>query len=661
MNGGTASTNGAHATIAAMCPRITRVQWSAAAGLIALLISASAAAQPVDYRVSFPAPEHHYAQVDVTWTAVPAGPLEARMSRSSPGRYAIHEFSKNVFDVHVFNGSGQALGASRPNPYQWNVTGHDGTVRITYKVFGNHVDGTYLAVDDSHAHMNMPATLMWARGFDMRPVRITFVPPPKHSWKPATQLFPTSDPWTFTAPNLQYLMDSPTELSDYTLKSFSVKNPEGKQFTIKLAVHHDGDPSVIDEYAIAAEKIVNEAAAVYGEFPNFDNGTYTFLGDYVPWGGGDGMEHRNSTVVAEAVSFKNPQAVRSVLDALSHEFFHAWNVERIRPKSLEPFNFEDANISGELWLAEGFTQYYGPLIMTRAGVTAADPAALVRDAVFVINSRARQFRSAVEMSQLAPFADAAVAVDETNLSATFLSYYTYGAALAAALDLSLRDRSNGKITLDDYMRAMWLAHGKPGGPSPAIIAKPYTLNDARDRLAEVSGDRHFADEFFARYVEGREVPDYARLFSRVGLVLRKRNAGGAWTGILDESPGGRRRRGRNAPASAGSSAVTIPALVNWGTPAYAAGLEEGDTILAIDGKTVASIGDFQSAIRSHKPGEQVTVEFTRYGVRQRTAMTLAEDPTMEAVTVESAGGTLTADQKTMREMWLASKQQKGRP
>ena len=97
------------------------------------------------------------------------------MSRSSPGRYAVHEFAKNVFDVHAFDGKGKELTSTRPNPYQWNVTGHDGTVRIVYKVFGNHVDGTYLAVDDSHAHMNMPATLMWARGFDMRPVRVTFV------------------------------------------------------------------------------------------------------------------------------------------------------------------------------------------------------------------------------------------------------------------------------------------------------------------------------------------------------------------------------------------------------------------------------------------------------------------------------------------------------
>jgi predicted metalloprotease with PDZ domain len=657
MSGAVRPMSGTRVTIAAMVARRTLLRRTAAATLFLFAFAAAAAAQPVQYRVSFPAPEHHYAQVEVTWPAVAAATLEARMSRSSPGRYAVHEFSKNVFDVHAFDGRGNELRTTRPNPYQWNVAGHDGTVRITYKVFGNHVDGTYLAVDDSHAHMNMPATLMWARGFDMRPVRITFVPPATYTWKPATQLFPTSDPWTFTAPNLQYLMDSPTELSDYTLRSFTVKNPDGKEFTIYTAVHHDGDPALIDEYAAAAQKIVNEAAGVYGEFPNFDTGTYTFLGDYVPWGGGDGMEHRNSTVVASPVSFKNPQAARSVLGTLSHEFFHCWNVERIRPKTLEPFDFEEANISGELWLAEGFTQYYGPLIMVRAGLAPADPAALVRNALFVINSPARQFRSAVEMSQMAPFADGGASNDETNLPTTFLSYYTYGAAIATALDLSLRERSNGKLSLDDYMRAMWLAHGKPGGPSPAIIAKPYTLKDARDRLAEVSGDRRFADEFFDRYVEGREVPDYAALFARVGLVLRKRNAGAAWAGVFPQQfGGGRGRRGGGSEPPAGG--LTIPGLLDWGTPAFKAGLEEADTVTSFDGKPIGSLDDFQSVLRAHKPGDQVPVEFRRHGVAHRTTITLAEDPAMEVVTLESTGGTLPPDQKAMRDAWFASKQRR---
>jgi predicted metalloprotease with PDZ domain len=605
-----------------------------------LLASAASAQQPTVYRVSFPAPEHHYAEVEVTFHQVPAGTLEARMSRSSPGRYAVHEFAKNVFDLKAFDGKGKALETTRPNAHQWNVSGHDGTVRITYKVFGNHVDGTYLGIDTTHAHMNIPATFMFARGFDARPIRITFVPPAGSAWKPATQLFPTSDPWTFTSPNFQYFMDSPTELSDYTLRSFKVRNPDGKEFTINTAVHHDGPPSAIDEYAAGAEAIVREQGAVFGEFPEFDGGVYTFLGDYVPWGGGDGMEHRNSTVVASPISFKDPQNVRRALGTVSHEFFHAWNVERIRPKTLEPFSFEDANVSGELWLAEGFTQYYGGLIMHRAGHTPMDRAvaSMANAAQAIANGPGRQFRSPVEMSQWAPFADAARSVDPTNQSNTFISYYTYGAAVALAMDLSLRDRSNGRISLDDYMRAMWKAHGKPGGAQPGLVAKPYTLKDARDRLAEVSGDRAFADEFFEKYIEGQELPDYPKLFARAGFTLRKRNPGGAWTGIPQMD--------RENPAQIGS-------LVVWGSPAFVAGLEQGDTLLSVDGHAFTSLA---AALKDRRPGDRLAVEFRRpSGATATTTITLGEDPAFDVTPVEADGGTITPQQKAFRDAWLGKK------
>jgi predicted metalloprotease with PDZ domain len=315
---------------------------------------------PVVYRVSFPAPEHRFAQVEATFGQVPQ-PLELRMSRSSPGRYALHEFAKNVYDVHAFDGAGKALEITRPNPYQWNVTSTDGIVRALYKVYGDHVDGTYLGIDETHAHMNLPATLMWARHLEDRPARVTFVPPDGRDWKPATQLFPGDSPWTFTAPNLQYLFDSPTELSAYALREFTVRNPDGKTYTIRAAVHSSASADEVDRYAAGLEKIVNEAVTVYGEFPQYEPGTYTFLADYLPYDSGDGMEHRNSTVVTG-------RALGSALSTASHEFFHCWNVERIRPQGLEPFTFEEANMTDSLWLAEGFTQYYGVLVMTRAGL-----------------------------------------------------------------------------------------------------------------------------------------------------------------------------------------------------------------------------------------------------------------------------------------------------
>ncbi len=436
-------------------------------------------------------------------------------------------------------------------------------------------------------------------------------------------------------------MDSPTELSAQTIRTFKVRGADGREVTIRAAIHHDAGDAEVNEYVAGAEKIVREHGAVYGEFPEFEPGYYTFLGDYVPWGGGDGMEHRNSTVVAAPVSLRTPGTVADMLDTVSHEFFHAWNVERIRPKTLEPFNFEEANISGELWLAEGFTQYHGDLIMARTGLSKREEAAagLARAAVSVINNSGRQFRSAVQMSQMAPFTDAARSVDKTNFSATFISYYTYGSAVALALDLSLRDRSNGKISLDDYMQAMWRVHGKPGGPQPGLVDKPYTLADARARLAEVSGDRAFADEFFDKYIEGREVADYARLLLRAGYVFRKRNAGAAWMG----------------PANLVDGSGTISNLTPWGSPLFDAGLDQGDVIVDVEGQAVAA-GVLQAAIKTRKPGDRITVTFKRRGGATGTAtITLKEDPAFETVPVESPGGTLTPGQKAFREAWLGSK------
>ena len=113
-------------------------------------------------------------EVAVTFADVPAGTLEIVMSRTSPGRYAIHEFARNVYDVRIDDGSGAPLAADRPNPSQWNVAAHRGTVRVRYKVFGDLLNGTHLAIDETHAHLNIPAALMWARGFGERPARVTF-------------------------------------------------------------------------------------------------------------------------------------------------------------------------------------------------------------------------------------------------------------------------------------------------------------------------------------------------------------------------------------------------------------------------------------------------------------------------------------------------------
>lgn len=607
--------------------------------LLVVVFQSSAFAQtPVAYRFSFPEAAHHLMQIEATFTTVPAGPLELRMSRSSPGRYALHEFAKNVFDVRITDDAGKALVVTRPNPHEWDVTGHAGTVRVTYKVFGDRLDGTYLAIDSSHAHINMPSAIMWARGFERRPVTIRFERPTGTSWRVATQLSPGSDPLSFTAPNLQYLMDSPSEFGTFTLRSFTV-NDDRRTPVFRVAVHHTGTDAEVDALVRDVETIVREARHVFGEYPPFEGNTYTFIADYLPWAHGDGMEHRNSTVLTSSTSIQADRL--DLIDTVAHEFFHIWNVERIRPKSLEPFNFEEANMSGELWLAEGFTSYYGPLTQKRAGLMNLRSFLRAMDEAIekVTTSPARQIRSAVEMSRLAPFVDAATSIDQTNFANTYISYYTWGTALGVGLDLSLRDRSDGKVTLDDFMRALWSRFGRPGINVPGYVDTPYTLDDLKSVLGTVAGDPEFAKDFFARYIEGHEAPDYARLFARAGILV-KPNTGRAFAGelTLQDDQGGAR----------------ITADVPYGSPAYQGGLERDDVLVTVGGAKVTRAAEVEKLVTARKPGEPLPVVYERRGVRMSTALKLTDDPRLTLTPFEDAGQALTDAQRRFREAWLSS-------
>jgi predicted metalloprotease with PDZ domain len=601
---------------------------------------------PVEYTLSFPAPEHRWMQVEARFPAAPEGVLQVRMARTSPGRYALHEFAKNVFDVSAVDGRGRRLTPSRPDPHQWDFAGHDGTVVVTYKIFGDRTDGTYLGIDSMHAHINIPAALMFARGWFDRPARVTFTQPPGKTWKVATQLFPTADPLVYTAPNIHYLMDSPVDFSAHVVREFTVDDGRkrgGPPPVFRIALLHDGTDAEADVFARDVELIVRETIPIFGELPLFDTNTYTFLSTYLPWANGDGMEHRNSTSLTSSGALRSPQQRQGILGTVSHEFFHAWNMERLRSQGVEPFDFEEADMSDDLWLGEGFTSYFDSLILERAGLMPIET--FVNELAGTINtvmlSPGRIFRSPVEMSRLAPFVDAAASIDRVAWPNLFISYYTYGSAIGLGLDLSLRERSNGKITAEDYMRALWAQFGRPGQKEPGTVSTPYTIDGLKETLAKVSGDRGFANDFFTKYVEGRELVDYAPLLARAGLVLRKRAAGQAFAGQV--------------ALQAGGSALRVGGLVPWDSPLYKTGVAQDDQLVNLGGVALTSVADFESALARHKPGDRVALRYVRRdGEVVAGTITLEEDPTVEIVLVEKSGGTLTDDQRRFRESWLNS-------
>ncbi len=614
-------------------PRFSRVL-CLALGLAAASSVAARAQAATEYSFTFTDAVHHVMHVEATFHDVPRQPLRIQMSRSSPGRYAAFEYASNVFEERFTDGSGKPLSVTKPDPRSWTVNPTDGTVHVAYNLFGDRVDGTFLAIDTTHAHINFPATVMWAEGFDDRPARITFAPPAGSGWKIATQLYTTPDAQTFTAPNLQYLMDSPAELSNFVLRTFQVAplQPGGKTQTIRVVAHSQATGAEFDAYFDGVQKLVREEQAVYGELPEYEPGYYTFLEDALPWDNGDGMEHRNSTVMTGR---------KLSLATVAHEYFHNWNVERIRPEGLEPFNFRDVNMSGEMFLAEGFTQYYGNLAMLRSGITpAGDLKAFAGDLSYVLNAPGSRYRSAMDMSRLAPLVDGSSDDFPKYWGNDFVSYYSYGDVTALGLDLTLRARSNSRITLDDFMRAMWRSYGKPGGPAPGLVGRPYTIADVQAQLAAVSGDQAFAADFVKRYIAGTEKLDYAPLLLRAGFVLRKK-AGPASLGTLR--------------LTKESSGVRVTSSTIIGSPAYKAGVDLDDELLSVAGTSLAAPEDVGKALGTHKAGESVEVVFRRRGQEVRATAMLTEPAELEMVAVESTGATLSSDQRRFRDAWLGSK------
>src|SRR5690606_16788564 len=195
-----------------------------AALLLAPIAPATTFAQaPVEYEVAFPRLDDHEARIVATFTELEDAPLRVRMSRASPGRYALHEFAKNVYDVKAEDGAGRALDLSRPDLHGWDIDGHDGTVRFSYTLYGRRADGTYVDIDARHAHLNAPATFVWAKGLEKRPVRVRFALPEETPWTIATQLPSTSDSKrAFTAKDRDELLDSPIEISRLAIREWTI-------------------------------------------------------------------------------------------------------------------------------------------------------------------------------------------------------------------------------------------------------------------------------------------------------------------------------------------------------------------------------------------------------------------------------------------------------
>lgn len=582
--------------------------------------------RPVRYEVTLSNIKQHEIVISAEFPSLPQQPLVVRMPTSSPGRYALHQFAKNVYQEKAFDENGNPLKVVKTDLSTWEVTGHRGYVRFEYTLFANHGDGTYSGIDNRKLHLNMPATFVYTHTTERRPVELSFDLKDHPEWSVATQLQPIGRN-TFRAPDYYYFYDSPTMVGDIRYRQFEVES-HGKKQTIEIAAQVMDSDSLLDVYAGWVQKVVEEEKKVYGELPDYDFGRYTFLVSYNPWVFGDGMEHRNSTVCSSQGSLE--RNANQLIGTIAHEFFHCWNVERIRPQSLEPFDFDWANMSGELWLAEGFTSYYDDLMLRRAGLLSEEDyiQGLKGGLNYTINGPGRDFRGPVEMSYQAPFVDAATSIDEFNAVNTFISYYTYGSVIGLTLDLTLRNRFEN-VTLDDFMRYLWGHYGK--------TEIPYQLPDLQEALATVTGDAVFAADFFERYIYGHDLPDFSELFEPMGVDFGLQHPEESDMAHL-------MLEFRN-----GKAIVNGPIMKNHSL--YGAGVNSGDQLLEIDGKTIDNQEAWKAIASTLKVGKTCSITYEQKGITEKGTFICRQNPMVDISLPENGGK---AKEKKRRKAWLGS-------
>ena len=622
-------------------------KWLCISALLVVGLSGAVAAQTqplksITYRLSMSKPNSHLFEVAIE-VELPDGlkdqPVEFQMAKWSPGRYAVFDFAKNVQEFRAAAGicppPGRCDQAMRPvtrvNDQTWSVAPlGSSSLTINYKVFSNDLSGTFSQLDSRHANYNGGSIFMYVVNHKPDPVKLVIHPP--SGWKIVNGRTerPGQTEWHF--PNWDVLIDTPTEIaSDWTQESFEV---DGKKYHV--VVHSFGpEGGKRNNLVRDIEKIVRAETVMWGP-PEFTE--YTFLIHFAADDrSGDGMEHLTSTQIIEPGALTDLGTYEGTLGTVAHEFFHVWNVKRLRPLELGPWDFtRPANTRG-LWVAEGFTNYYGHLMMRRAGIW-NDTRFVARQAETIDrieNAPGSRLMSAEESSLSAPFIDDAPHAQLTNLANTSISYYPKGELIGMVLDLIVRGRTKGKVSLDDIMRAMYEEfYLKSSNNGYYLRGRGYTTEDVQRVASQVAG--FDLSDFFKRYVRNTEVLPYDEALGYVGLKLvRTQKAQPYNAGItLDADDEGGLRIGS----------------VRNNSPAEEAGLDVGDEILDLAGRKVTRDSWFANLAR-YKPGDAIPITVKRDRKAIKTKIILGQPDRFEYKIEFKADAT--AEQKALRDAWFS--------
>ncbi len=478
----------------------------------------------ISYELSMPNPASHLFEVKMTIDSIASqSSIDVQLPRWSPGRYAVVDFAKNVQEVRASTVCApgtkgclpDVVPVTRIDTQTWRLsTGKQKQVVVNYKVFANNLSGTFSQLDDRHANYNGGTIFMYIVDHKHDPVSLRINAPA--NWKIINGRMNSAAQTTWKFDNYDILIDTPTEIApDLTVDEFNIN---GKLYRVMIHSFSD-EGGKRAAFVKDVEKIVRAETAM---MPPPDYESYTFIFHFAPGNetGGDGMEHLSSTQIIETDTLASKNGYDGALSTAAHEFFHVWNVKRLRPIGLGPWDFTKPVATRGLFIAEGFTNYYGKMMQYRSGLWTEQQLidSLGRTITGIENSPGSKLISAVESSIIAPFLDRASRVQNTNMAATTFSYYPKGELIALTLDLMIRKRSNGAKSLDDVMRKMYDEfYLKSPKNTYYLKGRGYSVEDFERVASQVTGTS--MTDFFARYVESVETPPYDEGLAFIGMKL----------------------------------------------------------------------------------------------------------------------------------------------
>ncbi len=595
----------------------------------------------ITYHLSMSRPVSHLFEVAIEvelpndWKA---RSIEFQMPKWAPGRYAVFDFAKNVQEFQALGGicppeakcKMPTFPVTRVDDQTWRVaTTNIRSLTIRYKVFGNDLSGTFSQLDSRHANYNGHSIFMYVVNHKPDPVKLMIDPPA--GWRIINGWNERADQREWQFANYDLMSDTPTEIApDWTIDEFQV---DGKRY--RVVVHSFGDEGGKRSALVRdIEKIVRAQTAMWG-LPDFES--YTFLIHFAADDhSGDGMEHLNSTQIIEPGALGESGVYVSVLGTVAHEFFHVWNVKRLRPLELGPWDFTRPLSTRSLWIAEGLTNYYGHVMMYRAGIWDATQF-LRRESETITaieNAPGSRLMSAENASLSAPFLDDAPHAQRTNLANTAISYYPKGELIGMVLDLIIRGKTDGRASLDDVMRRMYDEfYLKSPNATYYLRGRGYIPEDLQRVASQVSG-YDFTD-FFTRYVRDVEVLPYDEAFAYLGLHVARSVAREPYNGGI-------------AVDWEDTESLRIGSVRN-DSPGENAGLEEDDEILTLGGKNIKR-ENWLVALSRYKQGDRIPITVKRDRRTIKTTLVLGVPERFEYRIEEKKDATL--QQKALRQAWL---------